>query len=87
MQRSQKTIERLKKILEAAEEGASFDLPTEKDAINLRQKIYHFKRQLIAGRKSALKEIAERLVVSVDGNTLSVSTRLPDYMDALDDQI
>jgi hypothetical protein len=88
MIRSTRTTNRLKKIFLAADEGASYELPSEQNAINLRQKLYHFKRAILKkGKHKDLKKIALIIVVKVSGNTLHVSTSMGDYMDTLDDQL
>lgn len=88
MIRSQKTTKRLEKILLSAEGGAVYDLPSERDAVNLRQKIYHFKRSILRqGGNNKLSRIARQIMVSVDQARVEVSLREPDYMDSLDDQL
>jgi DNA-binding MarR family transcriptional regulator len=89
MIRSTRTTNRLKKIFLSADEGASYELPNDANAINLRQKLYHFKRAILKkGKHKELKEIALHIVVKISGNTLHVSTSMgEDYMDSLDEQL
>jgi len=87
MIRTSQTTERLIRIFQSAEAGARFELGCEKDANNLRQKLYHFKKSILRkGKYQTLKSIAERIVVKVEGNMIYVKTTA-NYMDALDGQL
>lgn len=88
MKRSERDAKLLRKLFQQAEDGVSLDLPGENDAVNLRQKIYAYKREILKeSRSESLKDIASRIKVEVDGNTLHITTRMPDYMESVADQL
>lgn len=88
MKRSERDAKLLRKLFQQAEDGVSLDLPGEKDAVNLRQKIYAYKRDILANSRSEpLKDIASRIKVEVDGQSLHISTKLPDYMGSVEEQL
>ena len=79
MKRSKDDIDKLESIIGKAEEGLTVETDNENDAINLRQKIYGYKRHLM-GKDDPRKELLDRLKVSVQGTTVHINTRLSDYM-------
>ena len=87
MKRTQQDIEMLNNLFLSADEGKTIEFNDEKSAINMRQKLYSHKRNVkSAGDDEKMLDIANRLMVQVDGTTVHITTRL-DYMSELQGQI
>jgi len=78
---SDNTLHLMKSIISAAGEGKTFELPTHKSAVNMRQRIYNYRNA------NPDDEEAKTVTVTVKDNLVLVASKPADYMDSVSDQL
>jgi hypothetical protein len=84
---SKKALQTMESIIEAAEEGITFELPSKKAAINMRQRIYNYRNRINRGNDEQQKALVNRVEVRVVQDMVQVTLKEEDYMDEIRSQL
>lgn len=82
-------IEAMKAIVDAAKEGKTFRMGSERDAVNLRQRIYNYRKSALKDEETPArqKDLLGRLSVRVKGKHVMVTVKPVDYLSRARQQI